>query len=163
MNKNILPRGAAVYAAMFLLFFALTYTEVLPLKIVNAAPMLLVPLTVAIGFFYGEWAGFTAGMVMGIFADAVAADTVCFNMIVLMFVGLATGILVNHYINKNILSAIMLSFAASIVYFFLSWLIFFAAAGFAGKIQFFLYHSVPSAVYTALFILPAYLPGRYIK
>lgn len=163
MNKNTMYRGAAVYTAMFLLFFAFTYTELFPLKIVNAAPMLLVPLTVAIGFFYGEWAGFAAGMVMGILADAVAADTVCFNMIVLMLIGLATGILVNHYINKNIFSALMLSFAAAIIYFLFNWLIFFVAVGFAGKIQYFLYHSIPSAVYTTLFILPAYLPGRYIK
>lgn len=163
MNRNTLYRGAAVYAAMFLVFFALTYTELLPLKIANATPMLLVPLTVAIGFFYGEWAGFAGGMVMGILADAVAADTVCFNMIVLMLIGVTTGILVNHYMNKNIFSILMLSLAAAMLYFLFSWLIFFVAAGFAGKIQFFLYHSIPSAVYTALFILPAYLPGKYIK
>ena len=148
---------------LFLLYFAATYTAALPIKIVNAAPMLLVPLTVAIGFFYGEWTGFTAGMVMGIFADAVAADTVCFNMLVLTAIGLVSGILVNRYINKNIFSALLLSLAAALLYFTFHWLIFFVAVGFAGKIHYFIYHSIPSAVYTAMFILPAYLPARYVK
>ncbi len=164
MNKNnIFARHIAVYAVLFVIFYMLTYTEILPLKIGNAAPQLLISITVAVGFFYGEWAGFTAGMIAGVFADAVAADTVCFNMITLMLLGLAVGLMVNHYINKNILSALMLSFAASFIYFFLHWLIFFVFEGIDGVIQYFLYYSLPSLVYSALFILPAYLPGRFLK
>lgn len=164
MNKNnAFGRHIAAYVFLYLLFYLLTYTELLPLSIGNATPQLLVPITVAVGFFYGEWAGFSAGMIAGIFADAVSADTVCFNMIALMLIGLASGLMVNHYINRNIFSALMLSVSASAVYFIFHWLIFFVAAGFTGKLQFFLYHSLPSIVYSSLFILIAYLPGRYLK
>ena len=164
MNKsNTFARHTAVYILLFAVFYLLTYTELFPLTIGNATPQLLISATVAVGFFYGEWAGFTAGMIAGIFADAVAADTVCFNMIVLMLIGLSVGLAVNHYVNKNIFSALLLSFAASTVYFVLHWLVFFVATGFIGKLQFFLYHSLPSLVYSSLFILIAYLPGRYLK
>lgn len=164
MNKNAVAfRRGAVYTLLFILFYIITYTDFIPLKIGNAAPQLLISAVVAVGFFYGEWVGFTVGMITGIFADAVAANTVCFNMIAFMLIGFAVGISVNSLINRNILSAFMLSVMSSFLYFFFYWLVFFVFKSTDFSIQYFIYRLLPSLIYSSLFIFPAYLPGRYLK
>lgn len=160
-NTSLLP--TVIYAAIFFVFYILTYTDILRLSIGNAAPQLLVSAVVAVAFFYGEWTGFIVGMVAGIFADAVAASTVCFNMITLMLIGLTVGLLINRYLNQNIFSAIILCAAANLIYFFAYWLIFFVFKSYQGSWQYFLYYSLPSAVYSTVFIFLTYLPGRYLK
>ncbi len=160
-NTTLLP--AVIYAAIFFVFYILTYTDILKLNIGNAAPQLLVSAVVAVAFFYGEWVGFISGLVGGIFADAVAAGTVCFNMITLMLIGLVVGLLINRYLNQNIFSAIILCALASFIYFFAHWLIFFVFNSHQGASQYFLCYSLPSAIYSTVFILLTYLPGRYLK
>ncbi|MBQ6816506.1 MAG: hypothetical protein IJP26_04675 [Clostridia bacterium] len=161
-NKTKTFWPATAYVIMFIIMYFLTYTSVLPLKIGNSAPMPLIAGVVAVAFFYGEWLGFTAGLITGIFADAVAANTVCFNMVTLMLIGVAVGLLVNKYLNKNIYSALLLAAVSAMAYFFVHWLIFNAASG-GNVITHFLLYYFPSAIYSALFIFPAYLPGRYLK
>ncbi len=164
MNKqNVSFLPTALYAVIFFVFYILTYTDILKLNIGNAAPQLLVSAVVAVAFFYGEWTGFIVGMVAGVFADAVAAGTVCFNMITLMLIGLTVGLLINRYLNKNIFSAIILCASASLIYFFAHWLVFFVFNSFQGAWQYFLCYSLPSAVYSTVFIFLTYLPGRYLK
>ncbi len=160
-NTSLLP--TVLYAAIFFIFYIFTYTDILPLTIGNAAPQLLISAVVAVAIFYGEWTGFVVGMVAGIFADAVAANTVCFNMIAFMLIGITVGLLINRYFNQNIFSAIILCAAANFIYFFAHWLIFFAFNSFQGAWQYFLCYSLPSAVYSTVFILLTYLPGRYLK
>ncbi len=160
-NTSYLP--AIIYGAIFLLFYLITYTDLLVINIGNAAPQLLISAVVAIGIFYGEWTGFTIGMITGIFADAVAANTVCFNMITFMLIGLITGLLINRYLNLNIFSAMILSLCASFLYHFAYWFIFFVISKVESSGQYFLLHSLPSIVYSALFIFITYLPGRYLK
>ncbi len=164
MNKqNVSYLPGIIYGAIFLIFYMLTYTDILRLNIGNAAPQLLISAVVAVGFFYGEWSGFVAGLFSGILADAVAANTVCFNMISLMLIGLISGLLINRLLNQNIFSALILSLAASFLYHFSYWIVFFVANSVADSAMYFLYHSLPSIIYSALFIFITYLPGRYLK
>lgn len=162
-NQTKTAWPSAVYAVMFIIMYFLTYTEILPIKIGNAAPMPIIAAVVAVAFFYGEWVGFTVGLIAGVFIDGVASHSVCFNMIILMAIGLAVGIVVNKYLNKNIYSAVLLSLMACGVYFFAHWLIFYVFEGHANASRYLLLYCLPSAVYSALFIFPAYLPGRYLK
>ncbi len=164
MNKqNFSALSKVVYAAIFFIFFIITYTDILKINIGNAAPQLMLPAVVAVAFFYGEWTGFAVGMVAGALCDAFAANTVCFNMIALMLIGFVVGIVINRYFNQNIFSALILSLMASFVYFFSLWLVYYVFKGMGGAWQYFVCYSLPSTVYTALFILITYLPGRYLK
>lgn len=160
-NTSFLP--VVVYAVIFFVFYIFTYTDILPLTIGNASAQLLISAVVAVAIFYGEWTGFVVGMIAGIFADSVAANTVCFNMIALMLIGFTVGLIINRYFNRNIFSAIILCATSSIIYFFMHWLIFFAFNSFQGVWQYFFFYSLPSAVYSTVFILLTYLPGRYLK
>ena len=160
-NAPLLPK--VLYAAIFFVFFIITYTDVLKINIGNAAPQLLIPAVVAVAYFYGEWTGFAVGMVAGALADAFAANTVCFNMIALMLIGFLVGLVINRYFNQNIYSALILSLISSFAYFFSLWLIYYAFAGVVGAWQYFICYSLPSMVYSALFILITYLPGRYLN
>ncbi len=160
-NTSYLP--AIIYGAIFILFYLITYTDLLVINIGNAAPQLLISAVVAVGIFYGEWTGFTVGMITGIFADAVAANTVCFNMITFMLIGLITGLLINRYLNLNIFSAMILSLAASFLYHLSFWIIFFVIGGVESAWQYFLFYQLPSIIYSAVFIFITYLPGRYLK
>lgn len=160
-NSSYLP--TIIYGAIFLIFYLITYTDLLVLNIGNAAPQLLISAVVSIGIFYGEWTGFTVGMVAGVFADAVAANTVCFNMLTFMLIGLITGLLINRYLNLNIFSALILSLASSLFYHISYWFIFFVIKGVDSSGQYFLLYCLPSIIYSAVFILITYLPGRYLK
>ena len=160
-NNSYLP--VIVYGAIFLIFYLITYTDLFVINIGNAAPQLLVSAVVSVGIFYGEWTGFTVGMVTGIFADAVAANTVCFNMITFMLIGFITGLLINRLLNLNIFSAMILSLAASAFYHIAYWFIFLVIGGVESSGQYLLLHVVPSVIYSALFIFITYLPGRYLK
>lgn len=164
MNKqNSSALAKAIYVAIFFVFFIITYTDIFKINIGNAAPQLMLPAVVAVAFFYGEWTGFVVGMVSGALCDAFAANTVCFNMIALMLIGFAVGLVINRYFNQNVFSALILSFAAAFAYFFSLWLVYYVFKGMGGAWQYFIYYSLPSMVYTALFILITYLPGRYLK
>lgn len=164
MNKrNVSSLPKIIYVAIFLLFFILNYTDILKINIGNAAPQLFISAVVAVAFFYGEWTGLFIGMVTGALCDAFAANTVCFNMVSLMLIGLAVGLLTNRYFNQNIFSALIMSGACSFAYFFAYWLVFFVGDGVQGAWQYFICYSLPSIIYSALFILITYLPGRYLN
>lgn len=164
MNKrNASSWSKVIYVAIFFAAFILNYTDIFNINIGNAAPQLFISAVVAVGFFYGEWTGLFSGMVAGALLDAFAANTVCFNMVTLMLIGLSVGLLTNRYFNQNILSALIMSFACSFAYFFAHWLVFFVGKGVQGAWWYFICYCLPSIVYSALFILITYLPGRYLN
>ncbi len=152
----------ACYIGIFILLYLLTYTELFPLKIGNASPMPLIPAVVTVAFFYGEWRGFLCGLVTGLFADACASQMLSFNTFLLLFIGLAAGLLITHYLNKNIYSIAVLSLCSCIIYYVVKWIALYLISGSAQSSDYLLFYALPSAVYSALFIFPLYLLGRAI-
>ncbi len=153
----------ACYIAVFILIHLLTYNPFFSLKIGNAVPVMTIAATISVAFYFGEWWGFTAGILSGIFADAVTSGSYCFNAIMLLLIGLISGILLRKYLNHNIFSALALSGAASCIYFFLKGIFFINDYGALQGFEYLLLHSLPSMVYSALFIIPFYFLGKLIK
>ena len=151
------------YVVFFILLFLINYNELFSLKIANASPMLLVPAVITVSFYYGEWRGFFAGLISGIFIDGVASNVTGFNTILLMLIGLISGLVITHLFNRNIYSACVLSLAASVIYFGAKWLIEYLFIGSADAANYLLFYAAPSAVYTALFIIPFYYVGILIN
>ena len=151
-----------VIGLLALLAFLLQTTSLLPLRIGNANPVLLLPLLVAVCCFYGEWYGLILGLILGIAEDGVA-NSICFHTILFLLLGLICGALSSYVLNKNLSASVFLSFGASLVYFVIKWLWFFVLKGYVGAGAYFLGTILPSALYTALWIFPFYAFFRWLS
>lgn len=152
-----------LYVVFFLILFLINYTEILPLRISNASPMLLVPGVVTVALYYGEWRGFWCGLIIGIFADSVSAQFAGFNTFLFLIIGLTAGLFVTHMLNRNIYTAAVLSLCASVFYFGAKWLVEYLFIGSNDAANYLLFYAAPSAVYSALFIIPFYYLGILIS
>lgn len=156
------PLQLILFILLFALLYSLTYTDILSINIYNAAPMPLIAFIITVGFYYGEWAGFISGVIAGVFVDAVTPHSICFNTIFLLLIGAVTGALIRRILNQNIFSALMLSAIANAVYFAAEFI--FCIKTFPGEtVSYLLFYALPSAVYSAVFILPCYYLGLLIK
>lgn len=164
MNKqNSKNLQAVCFIGLFIAIHILSFNPFFSLKIANAVPVMSIAAVITVAFYYGEWWGFTAGVISGIFADAVTSDTFCFNAMILLLIGILSGVLLRKYLNRNIFSALAISGAASGIYFFFNGIFFIFHNGALQGAQYLLLHSLPSAVYSALFIIPFYFIGKLIK
>lgn len=162
MTRRTVTLQGVCYTALFVLLFFLTYTPVSFLRIGNASPFVFVAAVVCVAFYYDARLAFWAGLISGVFCDAVASQPSAFNALALCIIGFASGILVQYYINKNIFSALALSGLASAVYFFADWFVSFVK-GVPDNFELLLFYALPSAVYSALFIIPFYFLGKLIN
>ena len=152
-----------LYVVFFTILFLISYTEILPLRIMNASPMPLIAAVVTVAFYYGEWLGFWSGLLVGIFTDAVSSQFTGFNTILLLLIGLVSGLLMTYILNRNIYAAGVLSLCANILYFGAKWLVDYLFLGSSDAANYLLFYAAPSAVYSALFIIPFYYFGILVK
>ena len=146
-----------------LLLYILDSTGILTFKIGNTHPILLIPLLVAVSMAAREWVGLVFGGLLGILLDITSADSYCFNLILLSFIGCACGLFCSYVINNNIYSALILSLSSAFIYFTLKWLVFYVFDGNRDVFIFFVNYTLISAIYTALFIIPFYYLIRFIS
>ena len=164
MNKqNSRYLQGVCFIGLFILIHILTFSPFFSLSIINAVPIMSIAAVITVSFYYGEWMGFTAGLIYGVFADAVTSGSFCFNAVCLLLIGLLSGVALKKYLNRNIFSALALSAAASGVYFLALGLIFTFRSNALQGFEYLLLHCLPSAVYSALFIIPFYFIGKVIK
>lgn len=148
-----------------LIFFSviiLDSTKGFDISIKTAAPFLLLPMLLAFAVFGSTSKSAVLGLVLGACADSVASGSYCFNTIVLLIIGTAACLCANNLFNKNIRATVVLSFIFSIIYYFAQWVIFHAI-GHTSKaaLEYLFSFSLPSAMYTSIFILPFYFIFRY--
>lgn len=147
----------------FALLFIQHYSLGLPLTVKNATPFLLIPFMVACAMFCDEWNAMLIGLVIGIFMDAAAANTLCFHSVFMLLLGFSVSRTVHYLFNSNIRSAIALSLISALAYFALRWLLFIAFKETAtGNITYLLSFAIPSAVYTCIFIIPFFYFQRFL-
>lgn len=140
---------------IFALLYLLQYSFKLVPKINGATALLIVPAVIAIGARLGEWCGFTYGLIFGFLLDSVSANTVFFSAVCLALIGFFAGFLISHFFNRNIISVIILGLGGCLSYFALKLLVY-AFQGCDGLWDFFVYHSLPSAIYSFVFTLPLF-------
>lgn len=148
---------------MAFLLYLLDSTGVITFKVGTAHPILLIPFLVAIAMATREWIGLYFGAALGLFLDITSADGYIFNFIMLILIGCICGLFSSHLVNDNIYSATALSFASCIFYFAAKWLIFFVFTGRGESLNYLITYALPSAAYSALFIVPFYYIIRAIS
>lgn len=152
-----------IVSVSIVLLYLLDSTEILTLKIGSSHPILLIPLLVSVSMVAREWVGLIFGCLVGILLDITAADTYCFNLIMFTIIGCVCGLLCSYFVNDNIYSALVLSICSSLAYFVIKWLVFFVFSGNPESLVYLVNHSLISAIYTSLFIVPFYYIIHFIS
>lgn len=153
----------AVIGIGAVLLYLLSSTGILTLEIKNATPLLLLPLIVSVAMAAREWVGLVFGGFCGIMLDITAAQSYFFNFLTLAVIGCACGLVCSYLVNNNFYSALLLSLSSSASYFIIHWLVFFLIPARSDSLVFLLNYSLPSAVYTSLFIVPFYFAVRFLS
>ncbi len=162
-KQNSINLQAVCIVGLFLIIHIITYNPFFSLKILNAVPVPMISAVVMVAYYFDEWWAFIAGVLSGLFADAVTGGTMCLNAVFLLILGLISGILLKRYFNRNILSACTISFTGSAIYFLLHGLFFSFNNDVFQALQYLLLHSLPSAIYSGFFIIPFFFLGKLIK
>ena len=161
-KKKLLLLNLLNFGIIFVLFL-LRYSGVLILKIGQAAPVIILPLIVAIAIFFGELSGFTAGLFAGILMDTQVVGSSCFNVFALMLLGLISGLCSTYLLNKNLKSALCLSLCTSFIYFLFRYLVLFVFKGITFSFDYVISYFLPSVIYTSIFILPCYYFEKFLS
>lgn len=145
-----------IYVLVGALIILLQSTGFMTLQISTASAVLILPLTVYAGFYFGEYAGAVYGLMMGALTD-VYSSTLFYNAVALTVVGFAAGLLIARLFNRNLAAASVISSGASAVYFFIKWLVLYA---FTDPVPMFVLvrFTLPSLVYTAVLGILIYFP-----
>lgn len=162
-EKNLNNVVLALQCFLVFCIAILHYNNLFTLKIGNASPVIIIPFLIIVSFYSGMWRGVAFAFAYGIYMDAVAADTLCFNTLVLGLTICVCGVLITYFFNRNISSVLLLSICASVFYFLLKWLFLFVFAGVEHNLDYLFYYAFPSAIYTALFIIPFYYVAKLLN
>lgn len=155
-RKNIF-KLRFINTLLFLFLLVIQYNGVFTIKIMNANPLLPLALLVCTCMFSSELTASISGLLVGIFMDGVAATPPGFNSILLFILGLAVSLVVRHFFNNNIFSAVALCFLCTLIYFLLRWAFCFAFwSSLTENLTYLLQTVFPSILYTAVFSIPFY-------
>lgn len=108
-------------------------------------------MVVCIAMCERELAGMFLGLLAGVALDATGGAQ-GINAIMLTAFGFFCGMLVNNLIRNNIVTALIFSALALLVYTFVYWIVFVAAAGVSGAGRILLTVSLLSVLYTLIFV-----------
>ena len=161
-NRKKLALQNVINFGLIFVLFLLRYTGIFVLDIGKATPIIVIPLIVAIAIYYGEFSGFLAGLFAGLLMDTQVIGSSCYNIFALMLLGLISGLCSTYMLNKNLKSAICLSFGATFLYFLFRYLILFVFKGDSLGFGYFSAYLIPSVVYTTIFIIPFYYLEKFL-
>lgn len=140
--------GFALYIIVCAAVILLQSTGLMTLRIGTASLLLILPLVVYSGMYFGEYGGAVLGFLAGAAVDTYSS-TLFLNTIALTVFGFAAGLIISRLFNRNFAAAAVLNVCASALYFFIKWLSVYAfsdpSCGFV-----FTHFTLPSAVYTAV-------------
>lgn len=164
MNSKKKSQNIIFFESLFcLLFFILQYSVLPILKIGNATPVLLLNFTVLCGYYFGFSHGAVFGAISGLLMDSVTNGSVCFFTVLLLIIGLASGILKTYYLNFNLPAAIALGVGFNIVFFVFKWLFFYVFKNSTEHLIYLLKFAAPSALFTFALFIPIYYLFKLIK
>lgn len=123
---------------------------------------LLIPLCVCIGMFEREIAGAALGLFAGVLWDTVSGLGDGYNALFLMIVGALCGLLINILMRNNLMTALLLSAAACILYSLLYSVFFLLAEGVDSVGYLLLRYYLPGSLYSFVFTPAWYLLVRLV-
>ena len=155
-TKNRFILNLTVNVAVFFVVIIFHTSEIIDISIKNATPMLLLPLLTAFAFFSPMSACIIAGLISGTLLDSISQGY-CFNTLVLLVLAISVNLIANTLFNKNLFSAVLLSFMTSGAYYLLRWCVFHLVnRTLEDSLGYLLLYGLPSAVYSAILIFPFY-------
>lgn len=161
-RTKILTVRRAALALIILSVHILQNTNGFFPEIFGARAFLLIPLVVSIGMFEREVAGAVFGLFAGALWDGVSGLGDGYNTLFLMLTGAVCGLLINVLMRNHLLTALILSAAANLIYASFYVLFFVTARGLDSSGYLFLTFYLPSAVYSFLFTPLFYVAVRAI-
>ena len=115
----------------------------------------LLPLTVVLGMFERETYGLYYGLLAGIMWDMNLGTGDGFNAFFLALIGFTCGLLMTYLMMNNFITASILCSLWTVLYLFVSWLVFVAAKGVDGGASLLLTDYIPTMLLN-IFTLPLY-------
>ncbi len=137
--------------ALAAVYFIQVSTPLLP-EIWSARPMPAFIFMLCFAAFGGEGAAIISGLCLGIATDVVSAAPDGFNAVTMMLMGLACSLLATYLFNTRLPAAAVLCGIFTALYYLLYWLVCVAFKGYEGAFDYLWRFSLPSAVYTWLFV-----------
>ncbi len=151
----------AILFVFVCLFFCIGTID---LSIKNATPFTVLSLLTAYALFVSPTRSAVTGLAVGVFLDSTSGGTYCFNSVALMLISLFVCLIANNIFNKNLKASLVISLLASVTYFVLYWAIFYIiGCSLKESLTYLINFGLPSAVYTAVFILPFYYLFKFFQ
>ncbi len=150
-EKKALYERRALFAVLLIVFAVLQNTPHLLPGILGAHALILIPLAVCLGMFEKAVVAALFGALAGVFWDVTVASGDGYNAMILMLFATISSVLISYLMRNNISTALLLSFAAIIIYMLLHWFIFVVCSGATGGFVTLFTFYLPSAIYTAVF------------
>ncbi|MCR4925023.1 MAG: rod shape-determining protein MreD, partial [Clostridiales bacterium] len=116
----------------------------------SLSAMLLIPLTVCLGMFEGEFAGAFYGLFAGALWDIVASRGAGVHALVLMLAGCICGLLIHYTMRNNLACAFVLTSIVCFVHNFFYWLFCVAFVNMDGAFYALWRYYLLSGIYTIL-------------
>lgn len=110
-----------VFGFIFFFIYIIQYTDGSSQESVGSFPQLMLPAVVFCGMFWDDKVGAVFGLVFGSLVDAVGANTICYNSIILMLLGYLSGVLITKIINNNFRASIIMTLGSALIYYFGYW------------------------------------------
>ena len=148
-STKILFIRRTVFVLLILAVHILQNTRGLFPEIFGVKANLLIPLVICIGMFEREIAGAVLGMLAGILWDSVSPMGDGYNA--LMLAGAAAGLLIDYLMRNNLMTALLLSGFACLIYSVFYVVFFLLANGVDSTGYLFIRYYIPAAVYSFLF------------
>ena len=160
-TKKLLVRRLTFAAAVIIINILQNTRGFFP-EIFGARAFLLIPLVVCIGMFERSYAGALLGLFAGALWDMSMPDGNGYNALILMIFAAACGLMITVLMRNHLLTALILSASACVIYVLLYALFFVVAAGIDDAGRLLLSFYLPCAVYTLAFTPVFYLATRRI-
>lgn len=136
------------YIVEILVCFIVQDTPGLVPSIMGGRPIFLISVLVTIAIFENEIVGLSFGLFIGILLDFGLFDIVGFHAIILALIGYFVGILSVNVIKNNFITAFIIIFVSTIVFYLFNFLFLYVLRGFGDNLYAFLNHYLSRIVYS---------------
>lgn len=161
IDKNTVIRRVILAALMLVTFIFQSTGGFFP-TLAGAHAILLVPLTVCISMFEREFAGMFFGLFAGAMLDSFSSDSIVFNSLSFTVIGFAAGAFITYVMRNNLVCAVMLTAAFTLIYNTLDFIFYYAFSGAENPIKIYFRYFFVSVLYTVIFTPLYYLIVRAI-
>ena len=154
-RNNAFIRRMVLLGAVGLVLFFIQCVPGVPIAVNGITPNMLVALTTAVAFFFGEKAGGFYGLFAGILLDMYSVSGLPVNAMLLLVLGCVCGLLARLFFSRNFPAALLCCLAYLFVYYGVCLLAFKGGLSDYGR-AYFLSQSIPGIFYSLAFFVPWY-------